>query len=150
MRKEKIIDTMDYKSLVMLFVRAGLEIHPEDPAPEGLITCFKMIDETTNECLGASGLVLNQNGEYILRCVAVEEKYRGNGYGIRLVNRVLEEARNRGAKRIWLTGKVPQFYKKFGFRVVSRSEAPFQTKCGECPQYHNGCESEVMVYDYEK
>ncbi len=145
---EKIIYTMDYESLVDLFVRSGLEIHPDDPAPEGLLTCFKMIDETTGELLGAAGICLNHKQEYILRCVAVEEVHRGKGYGIKLVNKVMEEGRARGASRIWLTGKVPEFYKKFGFKVVARSEAPFKTKCGECPQYHNGCESEVMVYYY--
>lgn len=147
---EKIIYTMDYESLVDLFVKSGLEIHPDDPAPEGLLTCIKMIDEETGERLGAAGIVLNQKNEYILRCVAVEEVHRGKGYGIRLVEKVLEEGKLRGAKRIWLTGKVPEFYKKFGFEVVARSEAPFKTKCGECPQYHNGCESEVMVYYYEE
>ena len=147
---EKIIYTMDYDSLVDLFVKSGLEIYPDDPAPEGLLTCFKMIDEETGERLGAAGIVLNQKNEYILRCVAVEEVHRGKGYGIRLVEKVLEEGKLRGAKRIWLTGKVPEFYKKFGFEVVARSEAPFKTKCGECPQYHNGCESEVMVYYYEE
>lgn len=147
---EKIIYTMDYESLVDLFVKSGLEIYPDDPAPEGLLTCFKMIDEETGERLGAAGIVLNQKNEYILRCVAVEEVHRGKGYGIRLVEKVLEEGKLRGAKRIWLTGKVPEFYKKFGFEVVARSEAPFKTKCGECPQYHNGCESEVMVYYYEE
>ena len=145
---EKIIYTMDYESLKDLFIKSGLEIHWEDPAPEGLLTCFKMIDEETGERLGAAGIVLNEKNEYILRCVAVEEKHRGKGYGIQLVNKVLEEGRMRGATRIWLTGKVPEFYKKFGFAVAKRSDAPFKTKCGECPQYHNGCESEVMVYYY--
>lgn len=137
--------TMDYEALVDLFVRAGLEIDPEEPAPEGLVTCFELMDEANGKRLGASGLVF-EHGEYIMRCVAVEDGYRGQGYGVRLVQCVLDEAKSLGAKRIWLTGKVPEFYKKFGFRVVARDEAPFKTKCGECPQYHNGCESEVMVY----
>lgn len=144
----KIVYTMDYESLKDLFIKSGLEIHWEDPAPEGLLTCFRLEDEETGERLGAAGIVLNDKNEYILRCVAVEEEHRGKGYGIQLVNKVLEEGKMRGATRIWLTGKVPEFYKKFGFTIAKRSDAPFKTKCGECPQYHNGCESEVMVYYY--
>lgn len=68
------------------------------------------------------------------------------GYGRKLVEAVTAEAVRLGAKRIWLTAKVPEFYKKFQFQVAPREEAPFVSKCGECPQYHNGCESEVMVY----
>ena len=76
---EKIIYTMDYESLKDLFIKSGLEIHEEDPAPEGLVTCFKLIDEETGKRLGAAGLVLNHKNEYILRCVAVEEEHRGKG-----------------------------------------------------------------------
>lgn len=147
MMSEIIVYTKNYKSLVDLFVRAGLEIDPNDPEPEGLVTCMKLVDAETGNKYGAGGLCYN--GEYILRCIAVEEEYRGKGYGKRLVEAVMEEAKKRGAARIWLTAKVPEFYKKFGFRVVPRESAPFITKCGECPQYHNGCDSEVMVYDYE-
>lgn len=139
--------TMDYESLVDLFVRSGLEISPDDPRPEGLVTCFELVDTDDGRRIGASGLCCS-DGEYVLRCIAVEEGLRGNGYGRKLVSAVMEEAGRLGAKRIWLTAKVPEFYKKFRFEVVPREEAPFVTKCGECPQYHNGCESEVMVFSY--
>ena len=137
--------TMDYESMVDLFVRSGLDISPEDPRPEGLITCFELVDVQENKRIGASGLCCAAN-EYILRCVAVEEEFQGMGYGRKLVEAVTAEAGRLGAKRIWLTAKVPEFYKKFQFQVAPREEAPFVSKCGECPQYHNGCESEVMVY----
>ena len=35
--EEKMIETMDYGSLVDLFVKSGLEIHPDDPAPDGMV-----------------------------------------------------------------------------------------------------------------
>lgn len=143
---EKIVYTMEYDSLVEFFIRSGLEMDPEEPAPEGLLTCIRLVDSDTGTMYGAGGLCFD--GEYIMRCIAVEEAYRGRGYGRRLVETIMEEARKRGAKRIWLTAKVPEFYKKFGFRIVSEDAAPFETKCGECPQYHNGCDSEVMVYEY--
>lgn len=140
--------TMDYEALVDLFVRAGLEISPKDPRPEGFLTCFELLDEKSGRRIGASGLCCDHR-EYILRCVAVEEEFRGKGYGTRLVRAVMDEAGRRGAKRLWLTAKVPEFYERFGFGVVSREEAPFVTKCIECSQYHNGCESEVMVLNME-
>lgn len=139
--------TMDYESMVDLFVRSGLEIDPQEPAPGGLVTCFELLDESGIR--QAAGGLCYDKGEYILRCVAVEEDRRGKGYGMQMVRRIMEEAGALGAKNIWLTAKVPEFYRKFGFRAVPREEAPFETKCGECPQYHNGCESEVMVYEYE-
>lgn len=141
---DKVIKrTMDYRKLVPLFIKAGLEIHEEDPTPEGLVTCFEMLDEETGELIGASGLVYD-NDLYIVRCIAVDEKYRGNGYGRVLVEIVLEELEKLQAKEAWLTGKIPKFYEKFGFEVVDRSVAPRISNCQECPQFHNGCESEIM------
>lgn len=135
--------TMDYFKLVPLFIKSGLEIHEDDPVPAGLITCFEMLDEETGYLVGASGLV-HHKGIYIVRCIAVDEKYRGNGYGRKLVEIVLEEAKNHGAKEAWLTAKIPKFYEKFGFEVVDRSVAPRISNCQECKQFHNGCESEIM------
>ena len=135
--------TMDYFKLVPLFIKSGLEIHAEDPVPEGLVTCFELLDEDTGELIGASGLV-HHKGLFIVRCVAVEEIHRGNGYGKWLVEEVLQEAKSLQAEEAWLTAKIPRFYEKFGFEVVDRSVAPRISNCQECPQFHNGCESEIM------
>ena len=59
--EEKMIETMDYGSLVDLFVK-----------------CFRLEDEITGELYGAAGLCFDAK-EYILRCVAVEEAQRGKG-----------------------------------------------------------------------
>lgn len=141
----KLLYSMNYEKYIDLFVRAGLEISPKEPRPEGLITCFELIEEDTGELLGAAGICYNKEA-YILRCVAVEEKARGRGYGKLLVEAVMKEAKSRKADKIWLTAKVPEFYRKFGFHVRPIEEAPFQVKCKECTQFRNGCESEVMVH----
>ena len=135
--------TMDYFKLVPLFIKSGLEIHEDDPVPEGLVTCFELVDEETGVLIGASGLV-HHKGLFIVRCVAVEETYRGYGYGRELVEAVLAEARSLNAEEAWLTAKIPNFYKKFGFEVVDRSVAPRISNCQECKQFHNGCDSEIM------
>lgn len=141
----RLIHTMNYENLVDLFVRSGLEISADEPRPDGLVTCIELVDETSGERCGAAGLCFDK-GVYILRCVAVEEKYRGYGYGKMLVEAVMAEAKSRSADRIWLTAKVPDFYKKFDFQVMPVEEAPFHVKCQECSQFHNGCDSEVMLH----
>lgn len=135
--------TMDYFKLVPLFIKSGLEIHADDPVPEGLVTCFELVDEETEELVGASGLV-NYKERFIVRCIAVDEKYRGKGYGRQMVEVVLEELHKLNASEAWLTAKIPKFYEKFGFEVVDRSVAPRISNCQACPQFHNGCESEIM------
>jgi GNAT superfamily N-acetyltransferase len=50
----------------------------------------------------------------------VKEELRGRGYGQRLLMRAEDEARQRGAKHVFLdtfSFQAPEFYKKYGYRV---------------------------------
>ena len=50
----------------------------------------------------------------------VKEELRGRGYGSRLLERVEDEARRRGAKNIYLdtfSFQAPDFYKQHGYQV---------------------------------
>ena len=50
----------------------------------------------------------------------VKEELRGQGYGHRLLMRAEEEARQRGAKNVFLdtfSFQAPEFYKKYGYHI---------------------------------
>jgi ribonuclease HII len=57
--------TMDYYKLVPLFIKSGLEIHEEDPVPEGLVTCFELVDEETIDAIN----ILNATKVGMLSCI---------------------------------------------------------------------------------
>ena len=44
----------------------------------------------------------------------IKEEYRGNGYSIILNNAILEEAKKRGYKKIYLKTNLINYYEKFG------------------------------------
>ena len=142
--KFNILETKEYFPLVPMYIEAGLEVNIEDPEPEGIISCLKMMSD--DNMIGCATLT-DVNGEYIIRCVAIKKEYQGKGLGSILVNKVIEKAKERKAKRVLLTAKVPEFYKKLGFEIISRKEAPFESDCINCHRFHNGCESEVMKLD---
>ena len=54
--------------------------------------------------------------------MAVAPADRGRGLGSRLVETCLEEARVLGLSEIFLLTLAPDFFKSFGFRVVSRED----------------------------
>ncbi|MCI8561534.1 MAG: GNAT family N-acetyltransferase [Dorea sp.] len=135
--------SMDFKDMLPMFIEAGLEFKPDDPDPEGLLVCFEMIDEESRKRIGG-GALAKVYGEFLIRSVAVEKEYRGRGLGKKLVEYIIEEAREWDAKSLLLTAKVPGFYKKLGFSVVQRKDAPPISDCTSCPQFHNGCDSEIM------
>ena len=142
----EIIKSMNYHEMVPLFIEAGLELKPEDPAPEGLIVCFELWDRKKVRRIGGAALA-KQCDEYVVRTVAIEKEYQGQGLGRMLVERVIEEAKEWGASRVMLNAKVPGFYKKLGFVIVPRDEAPPISDCLSCPRFHNGCDSEIMQLD---
>lgn len=57
-----------------------------------------------------------------IRSVAVAPRYRGRGLGSRLVRTCLEEAAVLGLSEVFLLTLAPDFFEKFGFRVVSRED----------------------------
>ena len=77
--------------------------------------------------------------EALLRSVAVDEDQRGKGLGIRLTEEALAVAQRRGVERVFLlTETAMQFFPKFGFRVIFRSDVPESVQLsaefrGACP-----------------
>lgn len=53
----------------------------------------------------------------------VEEKHRGRGYGSQLLERIEQQARAAGAKRIFLNTfsfQAPAFYEKHGYQLFAK------------------------------
>ena len=145
----EIIHTMNFKEMVPLFIRAGLEVKPDEPVPENLITRFEVIQKKDHIRVGGAALV-KKEGEYILRCVAIEKEYQGQGLGSMVVLAAVDEAKMYGAKRLLLNAKVPGFYKKLGFQIIPREASPIEfSDCQTCPRFHNGCDSEIMILEWE-
>lgn len=62
------------------------------------------------------------DGDALLRSVAVDEGHRRGGIGTRLVDALLEVARRRGVKRVWLLTETAEgFFRKKGFARVERT-----------------------------
>lgn len=141
----KIVETKNYFELIPMYIEEGLEVNIDDPEPEGIIDCIEMIN-SDGKRIGC-GTLTYIDGEYVIRCVAIKKEYQGQGLGSILVDKLIKKAEERDAKRVLLTAKVPDFYKKLGFIIIPREEAPFESDCINCHRFHNGCESEIMKLD---
>jgi N-acetylglutamate synthase-like GNAT family acetyltransferase len=80
------------------------------------------------ELIGCAGI--ERYGEAaLLRSVAVRASERGTGLGQRLVREALQRARAAGVKQIvLLTETARDYFPRFGFRAISRAEAPEAVK----------------------
>jgi GNAT superfamily N-acetyltransferase len=75
-------------------------------------------DKILAGCQGHSGGV-----NIYIKYLFVDKTLREQGYGARLMNRVEDIAKERGAHKLWvdtMSYQAPEFYKKLGYEEVSR------------------------------
>jgi amino-acid N-acetyltransferase len=144
MEKEQIVirEGGDFSRMVPLMLRAGLEIRPDAELPDNTLGRWEAL--TGGQTAGFVLLEGRDADTAVLRYVAVEPLWQGQGLGTRLVRRAEECARQAGAKRVVLTARVPGFYQKLGYHTVNRGDAAIPGDCAHCPQFHRGCEAEMM------
>lgn len=93
---------------------------------------------TENEDIVGYFSMLNGLFDTELLRIAVNERCRGNGYASKMMERLLEVSKERGAEKVLLevresNNKARSLYEKYGFKV-----------CGKRPKYYGGVEDAVL------
>lgn len=116
----------DLSSVLGLLAGAGL---PSDGVSEAFSS---FLVAKSGEDLGAGGAAtlvgvagLEVHGpDGVLRSVAVDPAWRGRGLGARLVRAIIDEARARGLRHLYLlTTTADAWFPRHGFDVIDRSAA---------------------------
>ncbi|MHA1963501.1 MAG: arsenic resistance N-acetyltransferase ArsN2 [Candidatus Thorarchaeota archaeon] len=132
----------DYDAVVALLRRTDLppdeiELHMEN----FLIIRHPEEDIGSDILIGSVGLEIYEDSA-LLRSLSVDPDFQGSGLGSRLVDRIIEVAKTKGFKRLFLlTDTAEDFFKKRGFTVVTRDRVPddmkqsieFTTLCTSSP-----------------
>ncbi|MFX1261128.1 MAG: arsenic resistance N-acetyltransferase ArsN2 [Promethearchaeota archaeon] len=85
-------------------------------------------DDSSIEPWGCAGLEIYGNSA-LLRSVAIAPEYQGRGLGTVLTEAVIQDARERRIKTLFLlTETAEDFFRLFGFRVVEREIVPEDVK----------------------
>ncbi len=82
--------------------------------------------------IGTAGLWKENEKEYELIKMAVDTEYRGQGISKILLDRCLQEAKDRNATKVFLFSNSQlktalKLYEKYGFNYVDVTDAPFLT-----------------------
>lgn len=82
-----------------------------------------------------------------IKSLAVEEDLHGGGYGRKLVEACLDEAREMGIPRVFALTYIPEFFEKLGFSRVDKSELPQKiwSDCINCPKFPDCGEEAVQI-----
>ena len=83
-----------------------------------------------------------------IRSLVVDRKWRGKGWGRKLVKKAEEEAKELGVKRVFVLTASPSYFEKLGYRKISKRKLPHKVwrDCLNCPYFPN-CKEEALIKD---
>lgn len=95
---------------------------------------------------GALEIFTESLGE--IRSLVVDEPHKRHGFGRVLVDRLLEEARVIGLRRIMALTYVPEFFHKLGFETVAKETLPEKVWgiCVKCYKF-NRCDEIAVLHE---
>jgi amino-acid N-acetyltransferase len=87
--------------------------------------------------VGAASLAICWEDLAEIRSVAVKNSDSGKGVGKKLIEACEEEARRLGIKKVFVLTYIPEYFKKFGYKTVSRAKLPHKIwkDCINCPKF---------------
>jgi amino-acid N-acetyltransferase len=89
------------------------------------------VDERNNEMIGCCALQFCWEDLAEIRSLAVLPEHLGKNIGRTLTETVLEEAKSFDVKKVFTLTYKPDFFKKFGFVQIKRSDLPLKI-WGDC------------------
>lgn len=82
-----------------------------------------------------------------IKSLVVAQDYQDRGIGKALVSKCIEETKSLGIKQVFALTFVPGFFKKLGFKKISRKNLPHKiwSDCVNCI-YFPDCKEQAMIY----
>jgi amino-acid N-acetyltransferase len=106
-----------------------------------------VVAESGGELVGVAGLEVCCNNA-LLRSVAVDPGWRGQGVGRQLVERVIGEAEARGIRALYLlTTTAERYFPSFGFTRTTREAVPEEVRA--TAEFQGACPASAVVMTRE-
>lgn len=146
-RKAKIKDVANIQQLINLYAQEG-RILPRSLSElyEGVRDFF--IAEINGKIIGCCALHVIWENLAEVKSLAVINGMTRQGVGTKLLKAVINSAKELEIDKIFALTYIPDFFKKFGFKLVDKSTLPHKIwgECIKCVYFPN-CEEEAMIYE---
>lgn len=104
------------------------------------------IDTVENKVVGCCALQFCWEDLAEIRSLAIDPEYVGKSIGTRLTQTIIAEAESYKIRKIFATTYRPDFFARFGFTEIDRSELPIKifSDCILCVKYPD-CDETAML-----
>lgn len=148
-RKAKLSDSEEIHKLANFYAKKGLMLARSRSSIYEYIRNYSVI-ETDGEVVGIGALSILWDDLAEVRTLAVKEDLSGQGFGKKLVEYFLDEAKELGIKKVFTLTYQKAFFEKCGFQVIGKEHMPHKIwkDCLNCPKFPN-CDEVLMSIDVE-
>lgn len=147
-RKAKITDVREIQRLIELAAKRG-EMLPRSLSElyDNLRDYYVYQEEDQGPIIGTCAMHICWEDLAEIRSLVVREEYNRRGFGTRLIEACLSEAISLGIYRIFALTYKPDFFHKFGFKVVDKAALPHKiwADCVKCVKFPECDEVAVLL-----
>ena len=137
-RKAEIKDIKQIQDLINFFAKQDLML------PRSLNELYEnmrdyWVAQERNKIVGCCALHVSWDDLAEIKSLAVAKITQGKGIGKELILACLKEARQLGAKKVFVLTYKPDYFKKFGFKRIRTSNLPHKiwAECINCAKFPN-------------
>lgn len=145
-RKAKIEDIPEIHKLINEYAEKGFLL------PRSLSDLYENIRDfyilfIDGKIVGTCALHIIWEDLGEVRSLIVRKEFGNRGYGKKLVESCLREAKFLGLKRVLALTYIPEYFKKLGFIEVDKRTLPFKvwSDCVRCPKFPD-CGEFALIY----
>ncbi|MDP3038438.1 MAG: N-acetyltransferase [Deltaproteobacteria bacterium] len=147
-RKAKISDVRQIQKLIELSAKKGEMLSRSlSELYDNLRDYYIYQEEGQGQILGTCAMHICWEDLAEIRSLVVQEEYNRRGIGTKLIEACLSEAISLGLYRIFALTYKPDFFRKFGFKVVDKSALPHKiwADCIKCVKFPECDEMAVLL-----
>jgi len=147
LRKAQIHDVKEIQKLLLHYANRGDMLSRSLSELYESLRDFYIVEEE-GRIVGVSALHIVWEDLAEIRSVAVTEDTGRKGIGTEVVNACIDEAKILGLKRLFCLTYKPDFFSRFGFQIVDKSQLPHKVwgDCIKCAKFPD-CDEIAMIMD---
>jgi len=137
-RKARIEDIKQIQEIINAFAKQDLML------PRSLNELYEnlrdfWVAEDKKKVVGCAALHISWDTLAEVKSVAVARNKQKKGFGRILVSACLNEAKEMGARKVFVLTYKPEYFKKFGFKRVKHADLPHKVwaECINCCKFPN-------------